>query len=53
MLNDRCEWKHQGIPAPEKPLDEVFEAPQITTVIYCEKLIELYVLLTGSSGLIY
>jgi len=37
----------------EEPPDEVLEAPQITTVIYCEKLIELYVLLTGSSGLIY
>lgn len=33
--------------------DEVLEAPQITAVVYCEKLIELYVLLTGSSGPIY
>lgn len=46
------ETAEHSCPCEDSP-DEVLEAPQITAVVYCEKLIGLYVLLTGSSGLIY
>lgn len=58
LWNFNAEWQignrnSRAFLPREELADEVLEAPQITTVVYCEKLIGLYVLLTGSSGLIY